>query len=77
MSLDGMDSGGGAHPISLRMTSGSPRLAATAFTLFTFLLNVENLNLVSDLSSYLSWRGLKVLMEARTLDGCENFFKTS
>ena len=35
--------------------------------LATFLLKVANLNLVSDLSSYFSWRGLKVLIDARTL----------
>ena len=76
------------HSISLRITSGSPRVAATAFTLVifqfaflfsalnivyanlylaTFLLKVANLNFVSDLSSYFSCRGLKVLIDARIL----------
>ena len=53
---------------SLIASSGS-KPAVAALTLFTFLLKVANLNLVSDLSSYFSCLGLKVLTEARNLEG--------
>ena len=52
---------------SLIASSGS-NPAVAAFTRLTFLLKVENLNLVSDLSSYLSCLGLKVLSEALRLN---------
>ena len=50
---------------SLMMTSGSAMSAVAAFTLFTFLMKTECLNLMSDLSSYLSCFGLKVRTLAR------------
>ena len=50
------------------MASSGSNPAVAAFTLLTFLLNVANLNLVSDLSSYFNCLGLNVLREARSLN---------
>ena len=49
------------------MASSGSNPAVAAFTRLTFLLKVANLNLVSDLSSYFSCFGLKVLSEALSL----------
>ena len=51
---------------SAMATSGS-KPAVAALIRFRFLMKTACLNLISDLSSYLIWRGLKVLILARTL----------